>query len=102
MFFLEKAEDLGVQDPNNKITALEYLLLKGADFLLTNYFLAQLKPKGQITEEQRKRLVGFALKGNNSNCVQMVFDDLLGLKGQELKAFITNYNLIPRMLSNSN
>jgi hypothetical protein len=48
---------------------------------LANYFLANLKPKGALSEDQKKRLLGFALKGGCHGCVSIVFDDLIAQKG---------------------
>jgi hypothetical protein len=36
---------------SDTLSQLEFLLLKGADYLLANYFLASLKPKGPLSEE---------------------------------------------------
>jgi hypothetical protein len=51
------------------LTALEYLIACGCDYLLNAYFLGLLKPKGTISDDDRSRLLVCALYSNNLNCL---------------------------------
>jgi hypothetical protein len=78
------------------------LLFRGADYLLTGYFLPHLKPKGALTETEKKRLLMCALQTANLNCLQIVMDELLNLKGAELKNTILKYGLCQAVARNEN
>jgi len=52
-----------------QLSALEYLIACGCDYLLNAYFLGLLKPKGTLSEDDRSRLIVSALFSNNLNCL---------------------------------
>lgn len=87
---------------NPRLSILEQLLFRGADYLLTGYFLPHMKPKVPLTETEKKRLLLCGLQSGNLNCLQIVLDELLNLKGAELKATILRYNLVLAVARNGN
>jgi hypothetical protein len=84
------------------LNPLEFLLASGCDYLLNSYFLGQLKPKGAITEEDKIKLIHWALYSGNLNCLSIVLDDILALKGPELKATILNLQIMGAVASTGN